>query len=96
MELMVEVCNGVYKYDFLLLNPDELTRNFTNPKSSKMRKKRKRLDSYLLHYMIKEFYLSEVYRATFLKTFNQLVNGNCDYLKFVLLPTQKDLIDYNW
>lgn len=96
MELVIEVCDSPYKYDFLLLKPEEITRNSAENKRHKNRKKLKRLDSYLLHYLVKEFCLSQIYRIHFLNTFYEIVSDDVNFLKFILLPTQKDLIDYNW
>lgn len=96
MELVIEICDNPYKYDFLLLRPEEITRDIQEINENKSRKKLKRLDSYFLHYMVKELKLSQVYRTGFLKTFYEIVHDKPSCLKLVLLPTQKDLIDYNW
>lgn len=96
MELLVEICDNPYKYDFLLLKPEALTRNITKSKKCKSRRKLKQLDSYLLHYMVKELQLSQIYRIGFLTTFYSIVKSDFKFLKLILLPTQKDLIDYNW
>lgn len=96
MELLVEICDSPYRYDLLLLKQDEISREDLRTKRRKIGRKLKRLDSYLLHYLVKEFQLSRVYRVAFLKTFYEVANANDRLLKFVLLPTRKDLIDYNW
>lgn len=95
MELFVEVCDSPYKYDFLLLKPDEIIRSLSKIERHKIGKKSKHVDAYFMHYLVKEFCLSQIYRIGFLNTFYEIVNGNY-LLKFILLPTQKDLIDYNW
>lgn len=97
MELMIEICDTRYKYDFLLLKPDALSRNTCQTTKNKSCKKLKHLDAYLLHYMVKEFTLSQVYRISFLKMFYESTNVTAlKFLRVVLLTTQKDLIDYNW
>lgn len=92
MELFVEIRDSPYKYDYLTLKPEQLIRN--SRKVTKRKRKKQFVDSYLLHYLVKEFDVSPSYRTSFLKAFFE--HSGADFLKFVLLPTKEDLIDYNW
>lgn len=56
--------------------------------------KRVDVDSVFVHYLMKELFLSDLYRTHFIQNFTK--KHKIELLKLYLLPTKYNLIDYNW
>lgn len=99
--LYVLVSDNLYHYDHFLLTEDNngIFRNRRKEiRELKCRSKQrgiKCVDSMLLYYVAKELSLSEIYKTSFLNFYVNIAE-QLYCVKFVLLPTKRDLIDYRW
>lgn len=96
-QLCIEVCDNFYKYDVFLLKENAVIKKphaeITRTRRTFKRRKVKYVDCAFLHYLAKEFFMSDVYRISFLRFYTDTIGY---ILKFVLTPTKVDLIDYKW
>lgn len=86
-----ELCH----YDTIEFNPESI-HSLTRPAVFKGPKKKKfktlKLDCVFINYLVKELHFSAFYRLKVVQT--TVLRRGPDIL--VLIPTSKDLIDYNW
>lgn len=94
--LHVKICDNIYEHDSFLLTQDAVLRkddsNFTRCKRKVKIRGTKSIDSMLVHYIVKEFGISEFYRSSFVNYYLCAVQN----LLIILSLTQRDLIDYRW
>lgn len=100
-QLFIQICRNAYNYDDFLLTEDDngILRNqrkeIRELKCKSKRRGIKCVDGMLLYYVVKELSLSEIYKRSFLN-FYVNVAQQLYRVKFVLLTTKRDLIDYRW
>lgn len=100
-QLYVQIRDKSYDYDHFLLAEDNngiLRSRKKEIRELKCKSKQrgiKCVDSMLLYYVVKELSLSEIYKTSFLNFYINIAE-QLYCVKFVLLPTNRDLMDYRW
>lgn len=85
--------NRVLKYN--KLSPSNYEHEETNVKPSR-KKVRLFVDGILVYYFLKELNTASNYRNSFLDMVHTNSSSNSNVIKLILIPANKELIDYSW